>query len=146
MKAKLIAAVLENLEEQIERTDRAVKDAAAGSTHTEAKTESKYDTRAIESGYLAGAQAQRLIQLKSKRNFLKNLYLPTFKADDLIAPLALVAVGERLVFILPYLDGQITNIDGQQVAIVKPESKLGEELIGLYRGDVTSVGVIDAVT
>ena len=118
--------MLENLEEQIERTDRAVKDAAAGSTPTEAKTESKYDTRAIESGYLAGAQAERLIQLKSKRNFLKNLYLPTFKADDLIAPLALVAVGERLVFILPYLDGQITNIDGQQVAIVKPESKLGE--------------------
>ena len=62
-KDKLKEEVLRVLEEQVKVLRKAVEVASEATTHPDAKAEGKYDTRAIETGYLAGAQAARLVEL-----------------------------------------------------------------------------------
>ena len=59
----LLAALDENCA-MLESTLNAVVDAA---TNTESKPENKYDTRALEASYLAGAQQERLNEMKGMR-------------------------------------------------------------------------------
>ena len=66
-------ALLGELSSQLSVLEKAVKAARDATTHADAKQEGKYDTRAIEAGYIAGAQAERLASLQSLIRYVENV-------------------------------------------------------------------------
>src|SRR6476469_1265267 len=64
MKRGLIAALVGKRESEVTTMRKAAKDAREAATHEEAKPENDKDTRALESSYLAGAQAARVRDLE----------------------------------------------------------------------------------
>jgi hypothetical protein len=65
--------MMEALREKVRQELQAVEEAALAShhaaTHEESRSEDKHDTRSIEAGYLAGAQAQRVALLIGNANY-----------------------------------------------------------------------------
>ncbi len=62
-KPALIRQIRSLLEEQLSITVAAAEDAKENATGDETKSDGKYDTRAIEAAYLAGAQAKQAEKL-----------------------------------------------------------------------------------
>ena len=91
-KRSLMQAVLAAIDAECATIASAVNVATDGATNEESKPEGKYDTRALEASYLAGAQAERLRELRASREFLANLPIKNFGPDDSIGPSAIVAL------------------------------------------------------
>jgi hypothetical protein len=134
-KSEIKKSLILELQNQILLLRRSVDTAMDATTHEDAKAEGKYDTRAIESGYLAEAQAKRLNELERKLAFLQGLKFSNFKEDDEIAATALVGLGSRWFLILPKIGGFTIEEGEIKVFIVTPESGVGKKLIGSYVGD-----------
>ena len=62
-KQTLVAQIRRELEEKLAVMQAAAADAKENATGDETKSDGKYDTRAIEAGYLAGAQAEQAEKL-----------------------------------------------------------------------------------
>mgnify|MGYP000048771888 CR=1 FL=1 len=139
--------------EQIEKELISLKAAALATyqaaTDEEAKPENKYDTRALEASYLAGAQALRVREIEDLLNVYRLLSLPSYSMDQTIGPAALVrlqfAQKQILVFMLPKGGGLNVSVGSQQIQVVTPASPLGEALVGLGVGDSAIVEVGAAV-
>jgi hypothetical protein len=127
----------------IEASYQAAQDEA---TNEESKPEGKYDTRALEASYLAGAQQERLNELRGVRQYLAALPLKTFNANDPVAATALVELnsdGNRsLCFLLMFGAGYIIDLpDGRRVKTVTIKSPLGLAISGKVQGDYAVVAV-----
>ena len=64
-KPALIRQIRSLLEEQLTITLAAAENARGNATGDETKSDGKYDTRAIEAAYLAGAQAEQATTCKT---------------------------------------------------------------------------------
>jgi Transcription elongation factor, GreA/GreB, C-term len=139
---RLLAAIDEKCA-MLRSSVSAVVDAA---TNTESKPENKYDTRALEASYLAGAQQERLDELKGMRRVLSSTELKSF--EDL-SPLTSTAVVEldcdgtvSWCFLLPFAAGYTLDFEAnKKVNTVSIDSPLGQALIGKYKGDFVSITV-----
>lgn len=144
-KDKLKEEVLRVLEEQVKVLRKAVEVASEATTHPDAKAEGKYDTRAIETGYLAGAQAARLVELESKVRYLRHLKFKTFQAEDEISETALVQLGDKWYLILPKVGGLAFRFLNLDILSITPESNLGERLLDSVVGDVVDDKSVSAL-
>ena len=135
LKEDIYKSILKQLEEQLNVLAKALSIATDATTHADAKSEGKYDTRAIESGYLAGAQAQRVKELQGKIAAIKQMKVRTFTDDDAVAPGAVVRVGGSWLMILPSFGGIEVTVGEQRIQIIAPHADRGRELLGLYVGD-----------
>ena len=148
-KEEIRSQLLAALTEQLTVLRRAVETLVDATTHTDARSEGKYDTRAIESGYMAGAQAERLQKLERTVQYITQVPLPLLPADQPVKAASLVTVkfaaDNRVVhyFLLDNVGGLEVTIAGQKVAGITPESNLGEELLGAYEGDEVSFRIGD---
>ena len=137
------ALIFKNLIEEITRNLQAALTAAQNTydiaTHEDNKAENKYDTRGLEASYLAGAQAERVRDLKETLTVITNIPFKKFNGDDKIAMTALVEIqtGEKVnwVLVLPKGGGQNVNFQEQNIKVITPESPLGQLLIGKKNGD-----------
>jgi transcription elongation GreA/GreB family factor len=124
---------------------QAAESARVAATHEENKPENDKDTRGLEAGYLAGAQAERALELNRTRDLLMSLAPRAFAPDERIAALALVEVedtdsGERSTFfIVPVAGGKKITVEKTVVAIVSPASPFGDAVMGKRVGDVVEV-------
>jgi transcription elongation GreA/GreB family factor len=138
-KIEIKSQVLVQLKAQQAILSQAVQIAAEATTHSEAKQEGKYDTRAIEASYLAGAQAERLAELDQKILTLERVVFASGPSNDIIKITSLVAVddnGETKWFmLLPGAAGVSVSVASVEVTILSPESHLGSELIGKSVGE-----------
>ena len=140
-KAALLARVIKQLRAELELLARAAEDARQGATDSEVRSESKYDTRGLESSYLARGHAIKFEALAADVATLEALDGTPFAERTTIGVGALVSVetnGEAFwYFLLPKGGG--TELDaeegGPEVTIVTPESPMGQQLSGLKRGD-----------
>lgn len=118
----------------------AAKDAA---THEESRAEDKHDTRATEAGYLAGAQAARVAELRRVLTVLRMFPLRDLAPEAQIAPGALVELetnGARaLYFLIPQVGGISVRVADRPVQVISPQSPLGDALLGRRRGEVIEV-------
>lgn len=109
-------------------------------THEENKAENKYDTRGLEASYLAGAQAERVADIKDILASYELMQIKSFGPDSKIALSALVEIDtqEKNIFVLlmPKGGGQVLDFAGQHIQVITPESPLGMNLIGKEVGDV----------
>ena len=136
-KKKLVAQIIEILERDLAGVKAAALETYAAATGEESKPENKYDTRALEASYLAGAQAKRVLDLEASLGIYK------FNATSRIESTAIVEVeadGKALhVFIVPARGSLTLTFAGLALQVITPQSPLGEALLGLRVGDVAKI-------
>lgn len=147
-KRAIVAALRERIRGEIAGAHAAAHDAARAATHEEARPENDKDTRAIEASYLAGAQAERVRDLREAHATLAALPLRAFAAGEPVAAGALVTAeldGEptqrAFFFIAPFGGGRTAALDGRAVQVVTPRSPLGQALLGRTVGELVEVVV-----
>ena len=105
--------------------------ATSEATHSEARSEGKYDTRSTEASYLARGQAERIAVLRRE--------LAWFEAQLHESRVPLLQLWEggaaRWVLLAPVAGGRRVSVDGQEVVVVTPASPLGEALAEAEPGD-----------
>lgn len=142
-KRKLIAAILESLEKDLEVQKAAALATYQAATGEESKAENEYDTRGLEASYLAGAQAKRVGEIEELLTIYKFVEIKNFSPKDKIGATALVKVDlngkTSLLFLLPKGGGVSIPFEGQTVQVLTPNSPLGEALVGLQQGDTAFV-------
>ncbi len=125
--------------QELEAITTAAKNTYDIATHEDNKAENKYDTRGLEASYLAGAQAQRVSEMKDVLIVFESVKIREFSNSDRIAPTALVEVllndKTSFVLIMPKGGGQSTAFEGHTIQVITPESPLGRTLIGKSVGD-----------
>lgn len=144
-KNEIKSQVLAQLKAQQAILSQAVQIAAEATTHSEAKQEGKYDTRAIEASYLAGAQAERLADLDQKIAKLERLPVVGNESER-VKMTSLVCIvdeenGKRWYMILPGAAGINIALESIDITILSPESKLGMELLGKTLGEEIELAV-----
>ena len=116
------------------------REAADGAINEESKAENEYDTRGLESSYLAAGQSKRVEDLIGDIQILQKLKIEDFDEDTPIGLSALVTIedddGEsKHYFLLPKHGGLKIEIKKINVHTMTPEAPLGNELIDKCAGD-----------
>jgi transcription elongation GreA/GreB family factor len=142
-KRAIVDQVIASLRREVDAALAAAKATREGATHEENRPENDKDTRAIEASYLAGAQAERVADLRRALETLSSLRLRSFASGEPIAISALVtlegASAQVVYLIVPEGGGQHAEVDGTRVLLVTPRSPLGAALVGRTVGDDVSV-------
>ncbi|MBL8605334.1 MAG: GreA/GreB family elongation factor [Myxococcales bacterium] len=134
-KKAVIAALTAALNRSLEVIEASARDAHAAATHEEAKPENDKDTRALEAGYLAGAQRARAAELKRALDALAAMQPPDEAPEGPVRPLSLVTLHEestgqtQRVFLCPY--GAGVTLEGPEgpIQVVTLKAPLGAALI-----------------
>ena len=138
-KHALVARLREDLSREIAVMARAAQETRAAATHEEAKPENDKDTRAIEAGYLAGAQAERVRELERVATSLARLELQSFGPGSPISSSAMVRLDQEGTsahyFLAPHGGGLRVTLGGVEVQVITPPSPLGQALLGKTAGD-----------
>ncbi len=142
-KKKLILQITRQIAKELVAITQAAKNTYDIATHEDNKAENKYDTRGLEASYLAGAQAQRVNEMKDVLAIFENLPIKEFTDADPIANTALVEVSlkQKLSFVLvmPKGGGQSVVFEGQSVQVITSESPLGRALLNRRAGEVVEI-------
>lgn len=135
MEKKLL---FEKLKDELEKNLQLALNAAQNTydiaTHEENKAENKYDTRGLEASYLAGAQAERVRDLRETLGIISTIPVKSFDSESRIALTALVLLSSEekdlWLLLLPKGGGQSFSFKGNRIQVITPESPLGSILIG----------------
>ena len=138
-KAQAVATVRERLEQDLQRTLAAARATEAAATDPESRSEGKYDTRALETSYLAAGQSEQVdVLAEAVRLVQMPASFPDYDPDAEIQAGALVEVeiaGEPDFFLLaPAAGGLMLPVDGQELTLLAPGAPLRAKLEGKQRG------------
>lgn len=138
-KTLIFKTLVDELTQNLQAALTAAQNTYEIATNEDNKAENKYDTRGLEASYLAGAQAERVRDLKETLTLISNQQFKNFSDDDKIALTALVELQteEKInwVLILPKGGGHQVVVQKQSIKVITPESPLGQLLIGKKNGD-----------
>ena len=134
-KENLRRQILEKLETDHQLLLRAAQSSHQAATHEENIPDSKYETLALESSYIAQGQANRAQEIKQSISAIQKMTLQDFSEQTPIRLSALVHLEDengntRLVFLAPAAGGMTLEHEGETVMLITPDSPLGCELIG----------------
>jgi len=141
-----LAAVIAQMKEDLNTHARSSMEAREGATHSEVKSEGKYDTRSTESSYLARGHAMHFEAMRDDLAELQSYRLPEFGPRDTVNKGALVGITLRgfteLYFILPKGGGIEVRVDGipHDIVVMTSKAPLFERLKGLKVGDKVRIG------
>ena len=126
-KAAVLAALRARVEKRLADVRAAQRDAQAGATHAESRSEHPKDTRAIEGSYLARGLAERVEALHDAVAVLRAIAPTAFREDDPIALTALVGLhdenDERSVyFIAPAGGGERLAVRETEILVIIPSA------------------------
>ncbi len=142
-KKSLIQHIVAILEQDLLAISAAAKESYQAATNEESKPENKYDTRALEASYLAGAQAKRVRDLEFTLGVFKTLRPIRFRTGQSIESTALVEVlcGNKRswIFLVPAKGSLSVKFGGRLIQVITPQSPLGEGLLGLGVGDLAKI-------
>lgn len=140
-KADVLRAIVESLQVEFRRLQRASEEARAGAGDEEMRAEGKYDTQSIEANYLADGQAMQAAQVAEAAAAFDGMAVRDFGADEAAGLGALVEVrlgGEKCWFFLgPASGGLEVTVAGREITVITPEAPLGGQLMGAKAGDKT---------
>jgi len=138
-KQKLVQAIRDHLQKELDITTQSALAAHAEATHPDSKAENKYDTRGLEASYLAGAQAERAAGIQATLVAYQFLDLKSFTNDTPIAATALVQLEESgkksYYFLSPHGGGFSIEHEGHSIFIIGPQAPLSMQLFGCVVGD-----------
>ena len=135
-KKLILNKLIENLKTELSAVEDAANSTRALATQEDLKSESKYDTRAIEASYLAGAQQKRVEEIKIDIQMLEEIELQD--SDHLqMGSLALLEHNgqDRYYFLTSTSGGTMLTIESQTVLVISVFSPIGNEALGLKAGD-----------
>ncbi|HEX5037921.1 MAG TPA: transcription elongation factor GreAB, partial [bacterium] len=129
-KKRILETLLDEMRAKLSVLIQSAHAARQEATHEDTKAENKYDTRAIEAGYLAGAQAERVAQLQATISFFERLELKSFSSKtpiEMTALLELKSDGKKTWnFLLPQGGGMKVRQDDRDVFILGVQAPLGK--------------------
>ena len=138
-KRALVKKIIAQLQKELESYARAARTAHEEATDPQNKAENKYDTRGLESAYLASAQSRQAADTQAAIEAFEKLALKNFKDADLIDLAAFVEVetrGERMFFFVgPCKGGLEVQHGSEEVVVITPQAPLGQQLVGRKTGD-----------
>ena len=118
----------------------AAAEAKENATGDETRSDGKYDTRAIEASYLAGAQAEQAAKLAEAVRLFNAFDPPIYDEAEAIGPGALVETehgGEIIYYLLaPAGGGHTVEYDGFDCTVLSPEARLYQELLEARSGEL----------
>ena len=141
--SKVKTAILDTLTQRVQQELQAASlialETSAGAKDESMKAESKYDTRGIEAGQLAGAQLRRVEELKLELQMLEEMPRRDFKKNDEVALGALVELRHknqtRRYFLCSTAGGTLLESEGQAVLVISVFSPLGDAALGQKCGE-----------
>lgn len=137
-KKKIVEALIEKLNSELVIVESAARSAKDLATGDQSKSEGKYDTRAIEASYLAGAQSKRVEEIKLDIQMLEDLTALIEPAQKLqLGSLGLIRCNsqERLYFLSSTSGGSMLMIDDQPILVISVFSPIGDAALGLGSGE-----------
>lgn len=138
-KRTVVRLVAEELGRQLENLTGASRAMHADASDEQNKAEDKYDTRGLETAYLASSQARQATEIEQTLAAFQALPLRKFNADTPIDLSAMVelesADGPTLYLIGPKGGGTAVTYDGLEILVLTPESPLGAQLMGKCQGN-----------
>jgi transcription elongation GreA/GreB family factor len=138
-KSAIVRSIIERLGRDLETIAGASRAMHADASDEQNKAEDKYDTRGLETAYLASSQARLATETEQALAAYQALELRKFQENtpiDLTALVELELRGERTLYFLgPKRGGLEIHINGTEVLIITPESPLAQQLIGKKAGD-----------
>lgn len=139
-KSLIFKCLTEELTKNLQIALQAARNTYDIATHEDNKAENKYDTRGLEASYLAGAQAERVRDLKETLTLISTLKIKNFKDNEKISHTALIQIEfnnkESWLIMLPKGGGQSCTFENRSIKIITPESPLGDLLLGKTSGDI----------
>lgn len=137
LKNKIKDELILKLESELKEIENAANSSRAYANQDDLKSESKYDTRAIEATYMAQAQEVRVEELKQDLQMIKDLEIEQKSKHVELGSLALLEQNGRDVwyFISSALGGTILNIDDYIILVISVFSPVGSEALNLEEGD-----------
>lgn len=140
MKVRVLRALLERIEADLEAIETSQHATQESATHPEARAEHAKDTRATETSYLARGLAGRVEELREAATAVASLVPAPLPDGAAIVLGALVAVEDERgmksrYFVAPAGGGIELDIGSDSVRVVTPSAPLGRALIGRRVGD-----------
>lgn len=136
-KKKIVEALVEKLNTELKELEGAARSARDLATSSESKSEGKYDTRAIEASYLAGAQSKRVEEIKMDIQMLEDLDVNSTSTKLQLGSLALINCNgqERFYFLSSTSGGSMLMIDNHPILVISVFSPIGDAALGLGVGE-----------
>jgi len=138
-KRVIVGLIIEQLTEQLTTLAGASRAMHADASDEQNKPEDKYDTRGLETAYLASSQARMATEMEQALAVYQALELQKFpekKPIDLTALVELESDGTRTLHFLGPKGGGLEILHkGTEVLVITPESPLGQQLLGKKVGD-----------
>ncbi|HXI84928.1 MAG TPA: GreA/GreB family elongation factor [Verrucomicrobiae bacterium] len=138
-KRVIVGLIIEQLTEQLTTLAGASRAMHADASDEQSKPEDKYDTRGLETAYLASSQARMATETEQALAVYQALELKKFLEKTPIDVTALVELefdGTRsLHFLGPKGGGMEIRHKGTEILVITPESPLGQQLLGKKTGD-----------
>lgn len=139
-KRELFRRLAEALAAGVEELERSAKASHAEATHEQNKSESKYDTRAIEASYLAEGQSRHALELIEAMERLAGFEPRDFGGDEAADLGALVELGsaEGRAFYLIAPSGGGTELEWEKgtVFVLTPSAPLALQMVGRRAGEI----------
>lgn len=130
----IIRQIVDQLTEQLGALAGASRAMHADASDEQNKAEDQYDTRGLETAYLASSQARLATETEEALACYQTLELRKFRHDtpiDLTALVELESKGKRALYFLgPKSGGLEIRHKETEVLVITPESPLGQELVG----------------
>lgn len=146
-KIQILSQIREKVAEELGYLKKSMDAAYEETTHTETKQEGKYDTRAIEAGYLAGAQSERYRIMSSHLAALERLIMAQKgPLESAGAGSVVILVSEeddmvkRLVLI-PNLGGYEAVVDDLVYTSITLDSAIGRVIYKKFEGDEVTLQI-----
>jgi transcription elongation GreA/GreB family factor len=138
-KSRILHQIIKELSRALETLAGAARVMHADASDEQNKAEDQYDTRGLETAYLASSQARQATEIEQALAQYQSLKLKKFTVKtpiDLTALVEFESRGTRTVYFLgPKSGGTEVHIANQEILVITPESPLGKELIGKKTGD-----------
>ncbi len=138
-KSAIVRQIVEKLGEEVAMLSHASRVMHADASDEQNKAEDKYDTRALETAYLASSQARVATETEQALAAYQSLKLQKFSEItpiDLTALVELDSRGERTFYFLGPKSGGLEIRDKKtEIIVTTPESPLGQQLLGKKVGD-----------
>jgi transcription elongation GreA/GreB family factor len=138
-KTAILKGIIRELGHELETLADASRTMHEDASHEQNRAEDKYDTRGLETSYLASSQARHATATEEALAAYHALKLAKFTSKTPIDLTALVETksdGERTYyFIGPKAGGIEVTIGKQEIVVITPESPIGKLLIGKREGD-----------
>jgi transcription elongation GreA/GreB family factor len=138
-KPKVVRQIIAELIRSLDNLAAASRSMHADASDDSNKAEDKYDTRSLETAYLASSQARQATETEEALAQYQVLPSIKFTAKTPIAVGALIELESRgetfLYFLGPKAGGTEIKVAGKEILVITSESPLGQALLGRKTGD-----------